>query len=179
MIFGNALAFLLKPNTITENRKQKQFRRDRERTLTWATYLATYLCSPPKPAQPATAASSVVFLLTPVGRARGRPVCASSCFHRDAPALLDAPRRRPAPLSLSLVPSPPLPRSLSPRPSSGSRHGRRRRRFRPTQLPPPLALDAREPGLRVDVLRRPFGRRRRNPDALRRLGLAGDSTPAH
>ena len=30
MIFGNALAFLLKPNTITKNRKQKQFRKESE-----------------------------------------------------------------------------------------------------------------------------------------------------
>ena len=39
MIFGNALAFLIKPNTITENRKQKQLKK-RERkesylALTW------------------------------------------------------------------------------------------------------------------------------------------------
>ncbi len=30
MIFGNALAFLIKPNTITENRKQEMEKRERE-----------------------------------------------------------------------------------------------------------------------------------------------------
>ena len=63
-------------------------------------------------------------------------------------------------------------------PDSGDRQARRRRRFRPprAQLPPPNA--AARSQLPVDGLRRQFGRLRAFSEALRRLGLAGDSTPA-
>ena len=96
MIFGNALAFLIKPNTITENRKQKQLKKRETEELPGA-----YL--PPKwPAQP-TSAPLVIFLLCQKDWARGRPARARS---PPAPACrfpwttLESPRS-PRPLSHS------------------------------------------------------------------------------
>ena len=48
----------------------------------------------------------------------------------------------------------------------------------PPQLLTLAPLEAREPGLRTGGLRHRFGRLRAFSEALRRLGLAGDSTPA-
>ena len=63
-------------------------------------------------------------------------------------------------------------------PDSGDRQARRRRRFWPPRAQLPLPNAAAHSQLPVDSLRRRFGRLRAFSEALRHLGLAGDSTPA-
>ena len=108
MIFGNALAFLIKPNTITENRKQEMEKRERYRPQ------ATYLdwAGPPGPCQsPLTFASRQRRGTAHRRRARAR---ATSCF----PPL---PRRGCERHAPPLDPLAPLPHSLlSPSPSAPS-----------------------------------------------------------
>ena len=56
-------------------------------------------------------------------------------------------------------------------PNSGRRRGPRSGELEPPQPLPFAQMDAGDSQLRVAALRRPFGRRRRNSDPLRRLGL--------
>ena len=91
-ILGNALVFFLSSKQRQIIKKQKQIRKQkRERTLPGPYLQPKWLGQPTSPAP-------VAFLLLPVGAgARGRRARASSCFHRDAPALLNAPQRCPRP----------------------------------------------------------------------------------
>ena len=139
-IFGNALAFLIKPNTITENRKQKLKWKERgtENLPAQPTTVAAYW---PKPAQPTR--GSTVFILLPGGEAAACPVRRRTT---PAPPCLRAPRPpgrlhayHAASSTLSHSPSsssPPLaPLHLAPERTAV------RRRAPPRPLPPPGPLE--------------------------------------
>ena len=64
------------------------------------------------------------------------------------------------------------------RPNSGHRRGPRSGELGPPQPLPFAQMDAGESQLHVDALIRPFGRRSKKSEGLRRLGLAGVKPPA-
>ena len=80
MIFGNALAFLLKPNTITENRKIKHIK-ERERERESRTYLAEAYLAPTK-----AHLGGPVGQPSPPPRTSSSPCLLASCMARAQPS---------------------------------------------------------------------------------------------